>query len=174
MVEDSCLVGLGSKSSDRVVGSSGSVALLEETLGVRLPLVTLVEEKVGSCSALVTLVEERVGGCSALVALVKEKVAGCSTLVAFLEERVGGCSALVALLHRLEGRLVSVVFLEETVGDGSEVAICSFSLNCTGGGLSVGKCTKCIQFQHYNETEMHILIFTIIIIIYIIYSIDNI
>ena len=91
---------------------------------------------------MVTLVEERVGGCSALVALVKEKVAGCSTLVALLEERVGGCSALVALLHRLEGRFVSVVFLEETVGDGSEVAICSFSLNCTGGGLSVGKCTK--------------------------------
>ena len=77
-----------------------------------------------------------------MVALVKEKVAGCSTLVALLEERVGGCSALVALLHRLEGRLVYVVFLEETVGDGSEVAICSFSLNYTGGGLSVGKCTK--------------------------------
>ena len=41
MVEDSCLVGLGSKSSDRVVGSLGSVALLEETFGVRLPLVAL-------------------------------------------------------------------------------------------------------------------------------------
>ena len=28
------------------------------------------------------------------------------------------------------------------MGGGSEVSACSFSLNCTSGGLSVGKCSK--------------------------------
>ena len=75
---------------------------------------------------------EREGGCSGLVALLKDKVGGCSALVTLLEERVGGCLTLVALL---EERV-------ERVGGGSEVAACSYSLNCTSGGLSVGKCSK--------------------------------
>ena len=32
--------------------------------------------------------------------------------------------------------------LEREGGGGSEVAAYSFSLNCTGGGFSVGKCSK--------------------------------
>ena len=67
--------------------------------------------------------------------MLEERVEVCLPLIALLEEMLRTCFPLVALPEE-------VVLLEERVGGGSEVAACSFSLNCTGGGLSVEKCSK--------------------------------